>query len=257
MASSGYSTVSEFSNWESYFWPGTSVLKNLANERNQPILTDLELMATRVRGAEIASHPIKGDFDLAHLCEIHHHLFQDIYEWAGQLRTAPAFPVAMFKGGPSSESIAHGVFDADDKHPYRYFPAGEAMESHLKDWFARLNQIRGEALDAAAFASSLAEPWGEINAAHPFREGNTRAQVFFFAQFAAEEGHFLDYERFAKDEYFRLKFNAGRFLIQHDTDTSLLTEALEQIIDRRMTGKPRSRGGMLPAYEPHYISESD
>jgi len=28
----------------------------------------------------------RGDFDLAHLRAIHRHLFQDIYEWAGELR---------------------------------------------------------------------------------------------------------------------------------------------------------------------------
>ena len=105
------------------------------------------------------------------------------------------------------------------------------------------------------FATAIAEPWGEINAAHPFREGNTRTQVIFFTQFAAEHGHFLDYERFAKDEWFRAKFNAGRFLAQHNTDTTLLADALSQVIDRRMTGRPRTRRGILPAYEPHYISE--
>jgi cell filamentation protein len=26
-------------------------------------------------------------FDLAHLQAIHHHLFQDIYDWAGEIRT--------------------------------------------------------------------------------------------------------------------------------------------------------------------------
>jgi hypothetical protein len=62
----------------------------------------------------------------------------------------------------------------------------------------------------------------------------------FFTQFAAEHGHFLDYERFARDELFRAKFNAGRFLVQHSTDTKLLADALSQVIDRRMAGKPRT-----------------
>ena len=128
---SGYKAVDEFSNWDSYFWSGTSVLRNLANEHDQATLTRLELMAARVRGAELAAQPLEGDFDLDHMCRIHQHLFQDIYEWAGELRTAPAFPVAMFKGGPSPTSISAGNYEADDQHPYRYFPAGEAMESHL------------------------------------------------------------------------------------------------------------------------------
>jgi len=76
--------------------------------------------------------------------------------------------------------------------------------------------------------------------------------VILFTQFAAAHGHFLDFERFAKDEWFRAKFNAARFLVQHTTDTTLLADTLSLVIDRRMTGRPRSRTGVLPAYEPHY-----
>jgi cell filamentation protein len=213
-------------------------------------------MAAKSRMFELAKDPLDGSFDLDHMKRIHEHLFQDVYEWAGKLRTAPPFPTAMIKSGPSPESITAGAYAADDRHPYRYFPAGEGMVSHLRAWFSRLNEPADyAALPPAAFAAAIAEPWGEINAAHPFREGNTRAQVAFFAQFAAAHGHFLDYERFAGDDWFRAKFNAGRFLVQHNTDTSLLAEALAQVIDRRITGEPRGRSGSLPAYEPHYVSD--
>jgi len=90
--------VTDFSDWESYLWPGTTVLP------------------------------------------IHRHLFGDVYEWAGKLRTAPMFPTSMVKGGPSPESIAAGEFDADDQYPYRYYPTGEGMLAHLETWFARLNE---------------------------------------------------------------------------------------------------------------------
>jgi cell filamentation protein len=247
--------VIEFPDWESYFYCDTQVLRNLFDERDQDKLNRLEEEAVRARGAEIVAKPVEGSFDLEHLRRIHRWLFRDVYEWAGELRTAPVFPVAMVKGGPSPESIAAGEYDADDQHPYRYFSAGQGMASHLQMWFTRLGGESGYAdMKGTEFAAAIAEPWGEINAAHPFREGNTRAQVFFFTQFAVEHGHFLDYERFARDEWFRAKFNAGRFLVQHNTDTSLLAEALEQVIDRRMADKPRTRAGVLPAYEPHYLA---
>ena len=28
-----------------------------------------------------------GELDFEHYCAVHHHLFQDVYAWAGQLRT--------------------------------------------------------------------------------------------------------------------------------------------------------------------------
>ncbi len=250
--------TSDFPDWESYFYPGATVLRNLFGEHEQDKLNELELMSVRARSFQLAAEPVEGDFDLEHLQAIHRHLFQDVYVWAGELRTSPLFPVSMVKGGPSPESIATGEYDADDQYPYRYFPAGDSMVSHLLMWFERLNEPTDyAAMKPSEFAAAIAEPWGEINAAHPFREGNTRAQIMFFTQFAAAHGHFLDYERFARDDWFRTKFNAGRFLVQHNTDTSLLADALSQVIDRRMTGKPRTPQGTLPAYEPHYISSPE
>jgi cell filamentation protein len=245
--------VTDLADWDSYFWTGTTVLRNLLDEHDQDKLTELELMAVKARYSELSSEPIVGSFDLGHLQNIHRHLFQDVYTWAGELRTAPQYPVSMVKGGPSVESIAAGEYDADDQHPYQYFPAGEIMVSHLLTWFGRLNTPTDyPEMGAGEFAAAIAEPWGEINAAHPFRESNTPTQVMFFTQFAFAHGHSLDYERFARDEWFRAKFNAGRFLVQHNTDTTLLAEALSQVVDRRMTGKPRTRR-VLPAYEPHYL----
>jgi fido (protein-threonine AMPylation protein) len=184
---------------------------------------------------------------LDRLKRVHWHLFQDVYEWAGQVRTAPPFPAVMVKGGPSPESIAAGRYDADDQHPYRYFPAGDAMVEHLARW---LGKLRGSAanytaMTPEAFAAALAEPWNEVNAAHPFREGNTRAQLFFFAEFTAAQGHFLDFERFAQDEWFRAKFNAGRFLVRGDADTVLLTETLTRyrLRDGRQTARSREAPG--------------
>jgi cell filamentation protein len=43
---------------------------------------------TAFRLAELQTSPICGGFDSAHLQDIHRHLFQDIYDWAGELRGA-------------------------------------------------------------------------------------------------------------------------------------------------------------------------
>src|SRR5579863_8062210 len=36
---------------------------------------------------ELQLDPLGGKFDAAHLCAIHRYLFQDVYTWAGELRT--------------------------------------------------------------------------------------------------------------------------------------------------------------------------
>jgi cell filamentation protein len=74
-----------------YIYPGTKTLRNLPGIVDSEKLNKIERRLVTDRIAEGA--PL-GSFDLAHLCAIHHHLFQDIYDWAGKLRT-----VEIDKGG--------------------------------------------------------------------------------------------------------------------------------------------------------------
>src|SRR5699024_6586149 len=82
-----------------------------------------------------------------------------------------------------------------------------------------------------SFAEKIAEPWGEINVDHIFREGNTRTQIAFFTKFARHHGHDLDFDRFITDPDFRATFNAGRFLIQANISHELFTEVLVASLD--------------------------
>ena len=67
-----------------YVYPGTSVLRNRFGLTDAADLDRVERLHTTNRSLE----PIpRGSFDLAHLRAIHRHLFQDIYDWAGELRT--------------------------------------------------------------------------------------------------------------------------------------------------------------------------
>jgi cell filamentation protein len=66
---------------------GTAVLKNKAGITNQNLLDEYEADFTAIRILELAHTPVEGNFDLAHLCKIHAYLFQDVYEWAGEIRS--------------------------------------------------------------------------------------------------------------------------------------------------------------------------
>jgi hypothetical protein len=67
-----------------YVYPGTSILKNRLGIRKLSELDRVERQFVRER---IMEGIPRGDFDLKHLQAVHHHLFQDVYEWAGQIRT--------------------------------------------------------------------------------------------------------------------------------------------------------------------------
>jgi cell filamentation protein len=58
--------------------------------------------------------------------------------------------------------------------------------------------LRG--LPADAFATRCAYYFGEVNAVHPFREGNGRTQREFFRELALEAGHMLRWRRVERDE---------------------------------------------------------
>ena len=70
-----------------YCYPDSDVLINKLGIRDLDRLQMIERRLTMIRLAELIKHPIKGNFDLEHLQKIHYYIFQDIYEWAGKIRT--------------------------------------------------------------------------------------------------------------------------------------------------------------------------
>jgi cell filamentation protein len=64
--------------------------------------------------------PIDGRFDARHLLAIHHHIFQDVYEWVGDFRT-----VNISKSGDPFAFQQHIVSSLDK------LCGGLKRESHL------------------------------------------------------------------------------------------------------------------------------
>jgi cell filamentation protein len=78
--------MSRYSADDDYCYPGTSVLRNKLNYQDQESLDLFEAEITTLRMIELQESPIVGNFDLAHLQKIHFHIFQDVYDWAGEIR---------------------------------------------------------------------------------------------------------------------------------------------------------------------------
>lgn len=133
-------------------------------------LTEAEYAFTLERRLELQEHPVQGDFDLEHLCAIHRHLFQDIFEWAGQTRT-----VEMSK-------------EASKFLPPNRF---RLASSHIFEALHRGPLLTGRPFGDEQFINSAAGLLDEINYMHPFREGNGRTQRAFLDQVAAVSGRKL------------------------------------------------------------------
>lgn len=160
----------KYSSHDHYLDPETGVLRNRLGIRDPAILAQYEADYASVRSFELAQHPVRGDFDLKHLCAIHRHLFGDVYDWAGRLRD-----IDISKGDSFFAHHAHIETAAN-----RLF-AGLAAETCL------------EGLDARKFSARAAHYLGEINALHPFREGNGRAHREFINHLAYRNGFVIDW----------------------------------------------------------------
>ena len=70
-----------------YCYPSTNVLRNKAGITNAEELDIYEGELSTLRSIEILEIPIACKFNLSHLQDLHFVLFQDIYDWAGKIRT--------------------------------------------------------------------------------------------------------------------------------------------------------------------------
>ena len=162
-----------------YCIPGTAVLKNKAGITDQDQLDEYEGDFTAIRLLELTQYPVEGSFDLAHLCKIHQYLFQDVYDWAGEVRT-----VDIIRGESRFCNVRH-------IQPYSNTVFGAlAAEKYLVN------------LEPKVFAHRLAHYLSEINAIHPFREGNGRVQRLFISQLAEHANYSLDYSALDQAEVY-------------------------------------------------------
>jgi cell filamentation protein len=152
-----------------YIDPKTGILRNKIGATNQEKLSKAEYLAVADRTLQLSVNPIKGNFDLKHLQAIHKHQFQDVYEWAGKVRT-----VNISKGNSP-------------------FARVDFIESYMKYVHRRLekdNFLRE--LEKKEFVEKFTDVYGDVNAAHPFREGNGRSTRAFMAQLAEQAGYRFD-----------------------------------------------------------------
>lgn len=163
------------SRWVGYFVDSDStVLRNLLGVDDALILANAENDLVEYRIAELREKPglVQRTFDLVHLQALHRQLFQDVYEWAGDLRT-----VGLAKGGGES-FIPPGSISMPVDHVVERIREFDFLRSITNDRVTR----------------EIAYLYDYLNYAHPFREGNGRTQREFFEQLLAESDRGLDWQ---------------------------------------------------------------
>jgi len=146
--------------------------------------------------------PMDGTLDFGYLKQIHRFLFGDIYEWAGSVRS-----VNISKGNQ--------------------FCRCELIEEQMSQIMGKLadeNYLYG--LDKEKLAERLAYYIGEINAIHPFREGNGRSQRMFIEVLALRNRYHLDFALISNEEM--LEASMQTFNLKYELMTALLLRAMNK-----------------------------
>lgn len=151
-------------------YPGTTVLINKFDIRNEAKLNEVETVLVSARSAEWLEHPKADSFDFAHYKAIHRFLFSDLYDWAGQIRT-----VDISKKGT------------------RFCPAAN-IEQQADLIFRHLKERNSfNSLPRKDFLDEIVDFYCATNDLHPFREGNGRTQRIFLSQLICHAGYDLNW----------------------------------------------------------------
>lgn len=148
-----------------------AILDNLQGIVEEAELARVEERLSKKRAIQLYDSKIINSFEIgtfAGLAKIHHYLFQDIYPWAGKIRT-----VNISKGG---------------------FPFAPVMFlSASLDYVSSLPQNTYE---------EIIHKYVEMNVAHPFREGNGRStRIWLDSILKAELGKVVDWSIVNKADY--------------------------------------------------------
>ena len=182
----------------------TGVLRNLAGISDPNILVFFESAAVLKRAKELEIQPITI-LNAYTLLDINHYLFQDVYHWAGHIRT-----VEISKRGKPFFTTA-------------YFDKGFAYINTLI-----INYRKIDASDKPKLAEHLAVLLDSINYLHPFREGNGRTQREFIRVLTLEKGYTLNLNPPDNIDVYN-RYMSGTIDGDIEKLTTLIVELMEKI----------------------------
>lgn len=161
----------------SYCYQDSCILKNKLGIKNEEQLEEAERNITALRILQLKTGELRGEPNFKYLCKIHKHIFGDIYSWAGKIRTVDISKGNMFCNSQFILENAEDIFNRLKK------------ENYLQDY-----------KDVNKMSERLAYYLSEINALHPFREGNGRTQREFIIVLARRAGYVVDFSKVSQEE---------------------------------------------------------
>lgn len=165
---------------------GTTVLINKLDIRNQSELDKAEKQITLLRAIQAEQNMILEKPNFQFFKDIHKFLFDDIYEWAGLVRTINISKKGtIFCDVSQIEEIGKLKFERLKKQNY------------LKE------------LEKEQFIDEISDLYNELNILHPFREGNGRTLRLFITLLIRNAGFDIDFSKCDPDIIMLATINAA------------------------------------------------
>ena len=190
----------EYERDDYYCLPNSSVLKNKLGIEDEQELEKAEREVTGLKAVQFSQNPFSGELDFSYVKRLHKWLFEDIYEWAGEIRR-----IDISKGNIFCQ---HDLIEVN----------AEALMNELKNEDYLASKTKEEMIERLAYYL------GDLNSIHPFREGNGRVQRLFIIELASRAGYELDFSKVTPKEMIKASDKA----FNHNYS------ALEAIISRTL-----------------------
>ncbi|HEY4559100.1 MAG TPA: Fic family protein [Enteractinococcus sp.] len=184
--------------------PDQPVLRNLIGVNTYEELSQAESDLYHARVVQLKDHSLVAPTrDEQELRGLHRHLFQDVYDWAGEYRI-----------------IDMRLGDGEHFAPCDSIPL---LMRNFMTTLAEQDFLMG--LNRAVFVDQLSRFYDELNFIHPFREGNGRTQRTFWARVAFSAGWILNWAPIHGEE-----LNEASRFAREDRNFSRLNQALDKCV---------------------------
>lgn len=164
-----------------------------------------------IRLSELSENPIKGNFDIAHLKEIHQYIFQDSPNIAGKFRSEIKDPNKLWHKVRSYASFGNiTVF---------YSRMDSQSIKEIEDTLNTININHLKTLNKNVFVKKITNLYSKLDYIHPFSDGNSRTLREFTRLLAKETGFKLDWSKFTRTEiYLARDFEVNTISLARNSD---------------------------------------
>lgn len=185
-----------------YTYKNSETLKNKLNIQDEKKLKKYETEMVAFKLSTLKDSNIKRTYDANHLKAIHKHLFEDVYDFAGEYRR---------------ENITKENFRFSEFH---------YIEDNIKEIFKKVDMQKLKQMTFEELVVFISQIMTDLNVLHPFREGNGRATREFIRELLEDLGYEINWFLIDYNDILKASIKA---VIDETEQIELLKKSIKEI----------------------------